>query len=936
VGLGDDFFALGGHSLAAARVVARVRERLGVQVALGEFFRVPTLAELAKALDSSARGATAAPIPRLPGDGPFPLAPAQRRLWLWEQMNPGRAAYNVPVALRLRGPLDAAVVERALAALVGRHGALRTVFDARDGDPVQRFLPESPFALAVEALPAGGDPEEAVRRRLAAEAARPFDLAAGPLLRALLLCAGDDEHVLLLTVHHLVCDGWSLGILLRELSALYEAFSRGEPPPLPALALRYADYALWHRERLAAVEEAQLAWWRERLAGAPALLELPTDRPRPAVQTHRGAQHPVRLPAALVERARALGREEGATLHMVLLAAFGVVLARHARADEVLVGSASAGRTHPDTEALVGFFVSLVPVRADLSGDPEFRAIVRQVRERALEAYDHQDVPFDRLVEELAPERGRGHSPLVQVAFAFQDAPARGFRLGAARGEAEPVDPGTAQFDLNFFLDEGDGGVAGGLEYASDLFDAATAERIGTRIRVLLEAAVAVPERRVSVLPLLGEGERERVLGWSGAGESFPVLGGLHQRFEARAAARPGAAAVSYEGESLSYGELNARANRLARRLRALGVAPESRVGLCAERSLDLVAGVLAIVKAGGAYVPLDPAYPAERLAHMAEDSGIRVLVAQPALRDRVPVDGIEIVSLDEVPIDEIADDLDVSVSPENLAYVIYTSGSTGRPKGVGVTHGNVLRLFDCTRPSFAFGDSDVWTLFHSYAFDFSVWEMWGALLHGGRLAVVPRPVARDPAAFRELLARERVTVLSQTPSAFRALAAVDEGEAEPLERLRAVVFGGEALRYESLRGWLDRYGPAGPRLVNMYGITETTVHVTWHAVTGAEVGDPRAGSGVGVPIADLRAYVLDPAGRPAPVGVPGELYVGGAGVARGYLGRPGLTAERFVPDPFASVPGARMYRTGDRVRWTESALVRECVSALAGEPQGA
>jgi amino acid adenylation domain-containing protein len=912
VSVTDDFFALGGHSLLATRVVSRVRQALGVELPLAVLFEAGTVQALAAAVEARGGGAGAAPIPRAAGDGPFPLAPAQRRLWLWEQVNAGAAAYNVPLALRLSGPLDAAVLERALDALVRRHEALRTVFDAVDGEPVQRILPESPFPLPVEPLP--GD-DAGLRRRLAAEAARPFDLAAGPLFRALLL-AGEGEHVLLVTFHHIVCDGWSTGILLRELSALYDAFARGEASPLAAPALRYADYALWHGARVAAVEDEQLAGWRAHLAGAPGVLELPADRPRPAVQTHRGAQRPVRLPGELVERARALGRDEGATLHMVLLAALYAVLARHARAGQVVVGSAPAGRTHPDTEALVGFFVNTLPIRADLSADPGFRAFLPQVRAATLEAYDRQDVPFDRLVEVLAPGGGRGHAPLVQVAFTFQEAPARGLRLGAATAEPVPVDAGTAQFDLTLALEEDEAGVAGMLEYATDLFDAATAERMATRLRVLLESALAAPDAPISRLPLLNAGERETIAEWSGAGERVPVSGALHHRFEARAAARPQAVALTFDGRSSTYGELNARANRLARRLRALGAGPESRVGLCAERSPDLVVGVLAILKAGAAYVPLDPAYPAERLAYMAEDSGIRILLAQPGVRDRVPAEGIEVLSLDDIAADELPNDPGVEVRADNLAYVIYTSGSTGRPKGVGVTHGNVLRLFDATQPSFAFGEGDVWTLFHSYAFDFSVWELWGALLYGGRLVVVPWAVSRDPAAFRALLARERVTVLNQTPSAFRALAEADAGEAEPLQALRTVVFGGEALRYESLRGWLDRYGPKRPRLVNMYGITETTVHVTWHTVTGRELREAGAGSGVGRAIPDLRAYVLDPAGNPSPVGIPGELHVGGAGLARGYLGRPALTAERFVPDPFTGDAGARLYRSGDLARW--------------------
>jgi amino acid adenylation domain-containing protein len=847
-----------------------------------------------------------------------PVSFAQERLWFLDRLQPGSPLYNLPAARRLSGALDVPALERALGETVRRHEALRTVFAGEDGVPVQVITPFSGFALAVEDLSAADEPAAEALRRGAAEAARPFDLAAGPLFRATLYRLGADEHLLLLCMHHIVSDGWSLGVLFGELAALYGAYREGRESPLAELPLQYADYVAWQRAQLNGDALAgQLAWWTERLAGAPALLELPTDRPRPAVQTYRGAGEAFHLSRGLADRLEALARAEGATLYMVLLGAFQVLLARYSGSDDIVVGSPTAGRTRGEVEGLIGFFIQTLVLRTDLSGDPAFREVVHRVREVVLGAYEHQDVPFENLVEALQPGRSLGHNPLFQAFFSLPEVPGGAAEFpGLTVGEEPALESSTAKFDLSLFFRWDAEGLHGYWEYATDLFQPATIRRMTAHLEVLLEAIAADPSRPVSALPLTTAAERETIVAaWSGAGERFPVAGAQHHRFQARAAARPDAVAVTCGDDALTYGELNARANRLARRLRALGAGVESRVGLCAERSLELVAGVLAILKAGGAYVPLDPAYPAERLAYMAEDSGIRVILAQDALHDRVPVDGIEIVSLEDDS-GEDGNDLGIAIAAENLAYVIYTSGSTGRPKGVGVTHGKVLHLFDSTHSSFAFGEQDVWTLFHSYAFDFSVWEIWGALLHGGRLVVVPWTVSRDPIAFRALLRRERVTVLNQTPSAFRALAGADQAEAEPLESLRTVIFGGEALQYESLRGWLDRYGPRRPRLVNMYGITETTVHVTWHTVTGRELRDAAVGSGVGTPIPDLRAYVLDLAGNASPTGVPGELHVGGPGLARGYLGRPALTARRFVPDPFSGDAGARLYRSGDLARW--------------------
>ena len=919
-GLDDDFFALGGSSLAGGRVLAK----LGAPLSLRDLFLAPRLEELAARAEralQTPRGAgdgDAAPLPRVEGDGPFPLAPAQERLWVIERMEPGQAAYHVPIALRLAGPLDAALLERALDALVRRHEVLRTAFaDAGDG-PVQRFAPHVPFSLATEAVPAGGT---ALQARLAAEAARPFDLAAGPPFRARLFRLGDDASVLLLVVHHVVWDGWSTAVFLRELSAVYAALANGAPPDLPALALRYADWAAWARGRLATVLDAQLGWWRERLAGAPALLELPTDRPRPAVASHRGAQLRVSLGRERVERARALARSHGATLHMVLLAALDTVVARWAAMDDVVVGTPAAGRTAPGTEDVAGFFVNTLPIRVDLSGDPTAEALLARVREAALGAYEHQDVPFDRIVEALRPERSTGHSPLVQVVLALQPAPAPGLRLGPARASWVWVDPGAARFEAAFLLDEDESRVEGVLEYATDLFDAATARALADHLGRVLDGMAAEPGRPVGAIPLLAAAEREQIVAGGRARAAFPVRSTLHGAFAARAGACPAAPALTCGGETISYRALDTRANRLANHLRRAGAAPGGLVGLCLEPSLDTVVSILAVLKAGAAYLPLDPASPAERLAWMVEDAGARVAVTTAALAGRLPGDRLRVIRLD-ADADALAAEPDeappAAAGPGSPAYVIYTSGSTGRPKGVELSHAHVLRLFASTESRFHFGPDDVWTLFHSSAFDFSVWEIWGALLYGGRLVVVPYLVTRAPEDFYALLEAEGVTILGQTPSAFRQLARVDEeaatrGAARALA-LREVVFGGEALDPAALSGWIGRRGDARPRLVNMYGITETTVHVTWRPVTrdDAVAGGP---SPIGEPLADLALYVLDPRGQPQPDGVPGELYVGGAGVAWGYRGRPALTAARFVPDPFSGVAGARLYRSGDRAR---------------------
>ncbi|HEX8432876.1 MAG TPA: amino acid adenylation domain-containing protein, partial [Longimicrobium sp.] len=846
----------------------------------------------------------------------LPLSFAQERIWFIDQLEPDSPAYNMPSALRLRGALDAATLERSLDELVRRHEPLRTVFPVAGGVPVQRVLNPAPFDLAVEDVA-----EDEVTRRATEWAWQPFDLQRGPVFRARLLRIAPDEHVLLMNVHHVASDGWSNGVFWGELWTLYAAFGRGEPSPLPALPVRYADFAAWQRGRLSGEAlERQLGYWRERLAGAPGVLDLPLDRPRPAGRGHGGETHRFVIPAELAEGVRALGRREGTTLFMTLLAALDVLLARYARTEDVVVGTPIAGRTRREVEGLIGLFLNTLALRVDVSGDPTFRALLGRVRESTLGAYAHQEIPFERLVEELAVERSLSHTPLFQVMLTLENTPAASGGITPLEMSSVLPEGSVAKTDLTLWMTEmPDGGLYGALGYATELFDGSTVARMMDHFAALLAAAVAQPELPVSALEMLSPAERRLLAAPPAA--TFATAATLHARFAEQAARAPGAIAVTFGDEAVTYAELERRSGQLASHLRAVGVGAGDRVGLCVERSAATIVGILGILRAGAAYLPLDPAYPEERIAYMLGDAGARVVVTTADLAERVPTGDARLVLLDRdaAEIDAAPHTPPAVVAvPESVAYVIYTSGSTGRPKGVEVTHANVLRLFAATDEWFGFAADDVWTLFHSYAFDFSVWEIWGALLYGGRLVVVPFLTSRSPDDFLALLAAEGVTVLNQTPSAFRQLIHADDEAAAagrcPALALRHVVFGGEALDPATLRSWVDRRGESTPLLVNMYGITETTVHVTYRVVTRADV-ERGSTSPVGIPIPDLAVHLLDGRGRSVPVGVPGEMYVAGAGVARGYLGRAALTAERFVPDPFSGVPGARLYRSGDLAR---------------------
>jgi amino acid adenylation domain-containing protein len=878
------------------------------------------------------------PIPR---DRGLPLSFAQQRLWFLDQWQPRNPAWHITSATRLTGALDVPALRQAFDEVVRRQESLRTGFAVIDGQPVQIIHP--PASLPAPLIDLAALPEPArggeVQRLADEESVLPFDLSCDRLVRAALLRLRTEEHFALVTMHHIIADGWSIGVFVHEFAELYAAAVAGRPAALPELPVQVPDFAVWQREWLSGERlEAQLEHWRRALAGAPLTVELPVTKPWPAARTAKGAAEPFTLPTAAAAELRALSRRQGGTVFITLLAAFGTLLHRYSGATDLLIGSPVAGRNRAELEGLIGFFVNTLVLRADLAGDPPFRQLLARLRETMLDAQGHQDLPFEKLVEELRPERDLLRPPLVQVVLSFQNTPSVSMSLPGLELSSLEALGTTARYDLLLSVNETEEGLAGYFEYSTDLFDAPAARRIAGHFTALLEAIAEDSGRALSELPMLTGEERAQIVAETGALPVFASDEPLHRLFEASVARQPEAVAVTMDGYATTYAELNARANALAHQLRRMGVGPEVRVGLCAERSPGLIAGLLGILKSGGAYVPLDPDLPAERLAYLVEDSGIRAAVCGPGLEGRLPA-GLTLVGLappspslprgagEGAPSHTEFEEHDLpSPAPrgrgrgrggsgDRAAYVIYTSGSTGRPKGVVVRHGEVARLLAATQPWFGFGPADVWTLFHSYAFDFSVWEIWGALAYGGRLVIVPFAVSRSPEAFHALLAREQVTVLNQTPSAFRQLVQWErEQEASSELALREVIFGGEALEPALLGPWFERHGDTHPRMVNMYGITETTVHVTFRTIREADLATA-PGSMIGVPIPDLRIVLLDAHGQPVPDLVPGELHVGGAGLARGYLHRPELTAERFVPDPFSSEPGARLYRSGDLAR---------------------
>ena len=884
---------------------------------------------IAKGVDLSAL-----PIVPRPSDlTVIPVSFAQQRLWFLHQLDPHSTAYNVPFVVRMDGALNVDALKQAFNQVVHRHDSLRTTFASVDGQPVQVVAASGDVDLLqtdLSMLDASERPRQS-ELLVQQEAGSTFDLATGPLLRARLLRLAPTEHILLLTAHHIVVDGASIDVLTGELMASYQAYSAGQAPALPDLPLQYADYAYWQRHWLGDdALQADIDYWKQQLEGAPEVLALPTDRSRLKAHTPRGATVVLKLDRPLTQQVHTLALRTHNALFMVLAAAFNVLLWRYSGQDDICIGTAMAGRSRTELEPLIGLFANTVVMRTRLRATDSFIDLLQQIKATMLDAHEHQDAPFEQLLQVLKPTRDVRYSPLFQVMLVLRDSASPTMQPAGLRLTWPQHGNTQSKFDLTLNVSEEGGQIQAKFEYDASLFEGTTIERMAEHFKHLLQDATANPHTALDRLQMLGAHERHLLHAFNDSVASFPQRACIHQLFEQQARCKPEATALVFESSSLTYGELNAQANRLAHHLIALGVSPDSLVAIALPRGIDMVVALLATLKAGGAYLPLDPDYPRERLAYMLANSAPCVLLTHGTVRKTL--DGIApsiapslaVLELDSSPRpwDALApadpDPLTRGLRPTHLAYVIYTSGSTGAPKGVMVEHAQVVRLFEATRASFEFGAQDVWTLFHSYAFDFSVWELWGALLHGGRLVIVPPLTARAPDEFYELLCDQHVTVLNQTPSAFRQLVAA-QADSHRMHHLRCVIFGGEALEPSTLLPWYERNGER-TRLVNMYGITETTVHVTYRPLAPEDT--QCSGSPIGVRIPDLRVMLLDAHGQPVPVGVPGELYVGGAGVARGYLRRPELTAERFVPDPFGE-PGSRMYKTGDLGRWRPDGSIK-------------
>ena len=857
------------------------------------------------------------------GSGPSPLSFAQQRLWFLDQLDPGSAVYNIPAAIRLEGPLTISVLERCLQEVVSRHESLRTIFVARNGQASQIVTGIEEFKL--EIIDLSGTPravrEERAKELVSGEAQRAFNLAAGPLFRALLLRMDREDHVLVITMHHIVSDGRSKMILIEELASLYKAFSNNLPSALQPLSIQYADYACWQREHFEKESlDAQLSYWKERLSGELPVLELPADHPRPALQTFRGARQSFTIPAQLSKALKEIGRREGASLFMVLVAAFNTLLHRYTGKDDLTIGTPVDSRGRAELRNLIGLFVNTLVLRTDLSGNPTFRELLQRVRQVALEAYAHQDAPFERLVEELQPERSLSHAPLFQVMLVLQNASSDEIDLSGLRMSALKAESGTAKFDLILDLVETEKELIGVCEYSAELFEASTIDRLLEHLRVILEGVTADPDRRISDLALLHEHERYQVLSaWNDTQIEYPSKRCIHELFEQVVELAPDQIAVIYEGKRVTYDELNRRANQLANCLIELGVRPDELIGILMERSVEMVVSLLAVLKAGGAYVPMDPAYPRERLAHMTENSRVKVLICQERLGNLVEVQGGRIVWIDRdsAEIDGFSQENPATrLGEENLAYVIYTSGSTGKPKGAMNRHGSIANRLLWMQHQYQLHCDDRVLQKTPFSFDVSVWEFFWPLLTGATLVVAKPGGHQDSEYLLNLIEREQITTVHFVPSMLQVF--LEEQNLRRSGSLRQVMCSGEALSKELAERFHQRIDA---KVHNLYGPTEAAVDVTFCECTPELI---ERGVPIGRPIANTQIYILDRNLQPMPVGLAGELYIGGANLARGYFDRPELTAETFIANPFGNA-GERLYRTGDLAKFREDGNIDYC-----------
>ncbi len=911
VGVEDNFFELGGHSLLGVRVQSRIRDAFGIELPLRHLFESPTVEALSRIIERerlSAHGLEAPPIERIPRDQPLPLSFAQQRLWFLDQLEPNSPFYNIPSAMRLSGHLNKAVLKQCIDEIVRRHETLRTTFRAVKGKPYQVIAED--FSVTLNEIDltdlTEGEQEARVQQLATEEAQQPFDLVHGPLFRVTLIALKPDEHVVLFTLHHIISDGWSMGVLIKEVAALYQAFAEGKPSPLTELPIQYADFAQWQKKWLIGeVLEKQLSYWKEKLAGSPPVIELPTDRPRPAVQSFKGSMISKQYSGELLKSLKAFCQKENVTLFMTLLAAFKALLHRYSGQSDINVGTPHANRNRSELENLIGFFVNTLVLRTDFSGEPNFKELVKRVRETALGAFAHQDLPFETLVDALQPQRDLSHTPLFQVMFVLQNAPLEKIELPGLTFSPVPFESGTAKFDLSLVIFEERDGFTASFEYNSDLFDRSTIERMMEHFGIVLENLMADPEQKIAAVPIMSQAElNEMLVQWNETTAEFPSQQCMHQWFENLAARNPEAIALTFAGQKLTYGEFNRRANQMARFLNKIGVGKEHLVGICMERSIEMMIGIMGALKAGGAFIPLDPAYPKDRLDYMITDSGLSVLLTQQALLGNVNPHQAKVVCVDsewETIAQESAENLNLEIDPTNLAYVIYTSGSTGKPKGTMLQHRGWCNLGKAQQLAFGQGYGSRVLQFSALSFDASVWEMVMALLSGATLSLTNREMLSTGQGLLQVLAQDEITMVTLPPS---VLAVVPEAE---LPNLKTIITAGEACSADLVARWgKDR------RFFNAYGPTETTVCASMFLVPEGYRNNPP----IGKPIANFQLYVLDANFQPVPKGVPGELCIGGAGVARGYLNRPDLTAEKFIPDPFGREKGARLYRSGDLVRY--------------------
>jgi amino acid adenylation domain-containing protein len=855
--------------------------------------------------------------------GNIPLSFAQQRLWFFSELEPNSSAYNIPTAVRLTGKLNIAALSKSVAEILQRHEVLRTTFTVVDGEAIQVIGKGEHFTFPVIDLQALAEEQkhQEVLNLASLEAQKPFDLVKAPLIRASLLQLSQTDHVVLLTMHHIVSDGWSTGIFIQELTALYTAFSQGQLSPLPDLPIQYADFAIWQRQWLQGeVLQTQLNYWKQQLGGNLPILELPTDHPRPAIQSNNGATQPFQLSKSLTEKLKDLSKQEGVTLFMTLLATFKVLLHRYTQQEDIIVGTPIANRNRSEIEGLIGFFVNTLVLRANLGSNPTFRELLQEVREVTLGGYAHQDLPFERLVEELQPGRNLSHNPLFQVMFILQNASTQVLHLPELTLELLKAEKNTANFDLTLSLTETEAGLKGDLEYNTDIFDAARINRMLGHFQVLLEGIVTNPEQRLAKLPLLTRNEQNQLLiEWNKTQTDYPQHLCIHQLFEAQVEKTPDAVAVVFENEYLTYQELNQRANQLAHYLQKLGVGKEVLVGICVERSLEMIIGILSIVKAGGAYVPLDPAYPQERLAFMVQDAQVSVLLTQTKLLQSIPVLPTQLIHLDrdweQIAQSPSSNPVNTQLHPDNLAYIIYTSGSTGQSKGVMIQHSSLVNAYSAWETTYQLRTNATSHLqMASFSFDVFSGDLIRALCSGGKLVLCPRDLLLSPEQLYELMQKEKVDCAEFVPAVLRNLIQYLENSQQRIDFMRLLICGSDSWIGSEYRNFLQ-FCSSQTRLINSYGLTEATIDSSYFETTAKDLSVEQLVP-IGRPFPNTQFYILDKNLQPVPIGVAGELYIGGFNLARGYRHRPELTAEKFIPNPFSHNSGERLYKTGDLVRY--------------------